>query len=81
MSPKKNHEGSRYKKGSLNVISGGFASGGETSISREVYVSQILETSTVGKRFREKDGVVISFLEEELGHVTTPHEDALVITA
>lgn len=80
MSPKRSHEGSRVKKGTLNVISGGFSSRGETSIAREVCASQILGTAKAGKRPKEEEGVVISFSEEEMGNVTSPHEDTLVIT-
>lgn len=68
------------KKGTLSVISGGIASGGETSSAQEVYATQILGTAKAGKRPRTEDEITISFSEEEMGHVTYPHEDVLVIT-
>lgn len=34
-----------------------------------------------GKRPKEEGEVVISFSKEKMGHVTSHHEDALVITA
>lgn len=64
----------------LNVISGGFASGGETSVAREVYTSEISGTARAGKRPKKEGKVVISFLEVEMKHATFPHEYALVIT-
>lgn len=72
----------RAKKGTLKVISGGFASRGETSNAREleVYIAQISGTVKAGKRPRVENEVVISFSEDEIGHVTCPHEDALVVT-
>lgn len=40
VSPRKAQENEIAKKGTLNAISGGFASGGETSAATEVYASQ-----------------------------------------
>lgn len=81
MSPKRGHEGTRAKKGILNVIRGGLASEGETSDAQDVYTYQILGTAQAGKRPREDGEVVISFLKDEMEHVTCPHEDAIVIIA
>lgn len=68
------------KKGTLNVISGGFASGGEISRAREVYGAQISMTAKAGKHTRLEDEVVISFSKNEMRHVTCPHKYALVVT-
>lgn len=65
----------RVKKGTLNIISGVFASEGETSGA-----TQTSGTTLVGKFSREEGEVVISFSEVEMGHISFPHEDALVIT-
>lgn len=51
-SPHRGQETTRVKKMTLNVISGGFASGGETSDAPEAYASQISGTALEGKRPR-----------------------------
>lgn len=60
----------RVMKGTVNVISGGFISGGETSDAREVYASQISETAITVKHPRKEIEVVISFSELETEYVT-----------
>lgn len=60
----------RVMKGTVNVISGGFISGGETSDAREVYTSQISETAITVKHPRKEIEVVISFSELETEYVT-----------
>lgn len=80
VSPRRGHEGSRTKKGTFNVISGSFSFRWETSTTCEVYTSQISGTTRAWKRPTEENGSVISISEEKMGHVTSPHEDALVIT-
>lgn len=53
-SPRKGHEQTRANKGTLNVISGGFASGGEMSGAHEVYTSQISGAYLAGNRPTEE---------------------------
>lgn len=70
----------RAKKGTLNVISEGFASIGETGGAREVYANTDLGIR-LGKEApygRRRGGYLL--LRGRYGHVTCPHEDTLVIT-
>lgn len=52
VSPRTGKEYIRAKKGTLNVINGGFVVEGERSNAREVYASQISKTALVGKKGR-----------------------------
>lgn len=66
------------KKDTLNMISGGFVSEGETNGAREVYIASISTKVPLGKRLRPDESVAISLSNEK--HVTSAHDDALVIT-
>lgn len=79
--PRRGQEQTRANKGTLNVISGGFAVGGETSGAREVYALQISGNALTGKRPTEQREVIISFSKCEMKHVTCPQEDTFVIAA
>lgn len=59
MVPRRRQELTRAKKGTIIVISGGFASGRETRGAREVYSSQFSEIALAGKHTRKEDEVVI----------------------
>ena len=65
------------------VISGGFASGGETSASREIYSTALGTKTVLGKRKHTttRETPPISFDSTDLAQVATPHDDALVVTA
>lgn len=69
-----------YKKRTINVISGGFTSRGERSGVMEVYATNIPTGVMLRKRPRPMETNTISFSDEDLGHVASPHKDALVIT-
>lgn len=68
------------KRGTINVLSGSFASGGETGGAREVYIASIPTRVKLGKRPQTVESNAMSFSDEYLMHVASPHEDALVIT-
>lgn len=70
-----------YKRGTINVISGGFVSGGETNRVKEVYATSISMEATLGKRPCPNESITISFSDEDMEHVTKPHDDVLVITS
>ena len=74
---------SKAKGKTLHMIAGGFASGGETATSREVYSAQPPPRTILGKRrYPNPDiSIPISFDDRDLSHLITPHDDALVITA
>ena len=65
------------------MISGGFASGGETSASREVYSAALGTKTALGKRkyATTRETPPISFDGTDLARISTPHDDALVVTA
>lgn len=63
------------------VISGGFLSGEETNGSREVYATKISTKATLEKRIRPNQTITICFSNEDMEHVTSPHDDALAINA
>lgn len=69
------------KRGTIIVISGGFASGREKSDTGEVYAMNIHVKVVLGKRPRLIESDVISFFDEDLGHVVNPYEDTMVITS
>lgn len=79
-SPRREQNMIKVNKGTLNVISGSFTLGGETSNAKEVYASQISGTIVAGKCPREVGEVVISFSDSKMKHVTFPHDDVLMIT-
>lgn len=64
----------------INLIAGGFRAGGERRHAREVYAKQISTVAQLGKRLSPKEDIVISFTEDDLSHVTTQHNEAMVIT-
>lgn len=46
----------------------------------DVYVPNISTEVTLGKRPRPTESVTTPFSDEDIEHVTNPHDDALVIT-
>ena len=65
------------------MIAGGFAAGGDSITKREVYSARLSTETILGKRRYTKldRTTVISFDDRDLSRITTPQEDALVITA
>ena len=65
------------------MIAGGLAAGGETTAAREAYSTRLDTETVLGKRrYQELDKTIpICFDDEDLSQITSPHDDALVITA
>lgn len=68
------------KRWSINVISGGFASRRKTSGAREVYAMNMPMGVVLGTRPQLAESDFISLSDEDLGHISSPHEDTLIIT-
>ncbi|XP_059436813.1 uncharacterized protein LOC132169882 [Corylus avellana] len=70
--------------GEIRTISGGLASGGESSSARKVYVKQarMEEIFALEKpsKIQKRESSVLTFSEEDAKEVSMPHDDALVIT-
>lgn len=68
------------RKAGHQFDSGGFRVGGEGSNAREVNDTPITTAAQLGQRPCPEVDIVISFTEDDMAHVTTLHNDALVIT-
>ncbi|KAK3005410.1 hypothetical protein RJ639_016400 [Escallonia herrerae] len=67
--------------GTINTISGGLASGGSSGKSRKSYAREVYITSqNPSKKQKTVPVPTISFSNEDLKDVKTPHDDPLVIT-
>lgn len=53
---------------------------GEQSGDQKVYIIQLSTTIQVGKIPSPLEDMIISFFEEDMTHVTTIHDDTIVIT-
>jgi len=61
--------------GDFNIIAGGFARGGQTSLARKRYVRSIMTTTKIERPKKVPDNM---FLSEDLKGVV-PHEDDLIV--
>ncbi|KAK3011492.1 hypothetical protein RJ639_012497 [Escallonia herrerae] len=67
--------------GTINTISGGIAAGGSSRRGRKAYTREVCITSqSLSKKQKTTSVPTISFSEDEIGDIKTPHDDPLVVT-
>ncbi|KAK2998712.1 hypothetical protein RJ639_022649 [Escallonia herrerae] len=67
--------------GIINTISGGLVAGGSSGKSRKAYAREVCITSqNPSKKQKTASVPAISFFDEDLKDVKTPHDDQLVVT-
>ncbi|KAK2998988.1 hypothetical protein RJ639_024406 [Escallonia herrerae] len=67
--------------GTINTISGGIAAGGSSRRGRKAYTREVCITSqSLSKKQKTTLVPTISFSEDEIGDIKTPHDDPLVVT-
>ncbi|KAK3007558.1 hypothetical protein RJ639_014563 [Escallonia herrerae] len=67
--------------GTINTISGGIAAGGSFGRGHKAYTREVCITSqSLSKKQKTTLVPTISFLEDEIGDIKTPHDDPLVVT-
>ncbi|KAK3032369.1 hypothetical protein RJ639_037087 [Escallonia herrerae] len=67
--------------GTINTISRGIAAGGSSRRGRKAYTREVCITSqSLSKKQKTTLVPTISFSEDEIGDIKTPHDDPLVVT-
>ncbi|KAK3008498.1 hypothetical protein RJ639_014896 [Escallonia herrerae] len=67
--------------GTINTISGGIAAGGSSRRGCKAYTREVCITSqSLSKKQKTTLVPTISFSEDEIGDIKTPHDDPLVVT-
>ncbi|KAK3001180.1 hypothetical protein RJ639_020854 [Escallonia herrerae] len=77
----KGREERQENAGTINTISGGIAAGGSSRRGRKAYTREVCITSqSLSKKQKMTLVPTISFSEDEIGDIKTPHDDPLVVT-
>ncbi|KAK3017386.1 hypothetical protein RJ639_006321 [Escallonia herrerae] len=67
--------------GTINTISRGIAAGGSSGRGLKAYTREVCKTSqSLSKKQKTTLVPIISFSEDEIGDIKTPHDDSLVVT-
>ncbi|XP_077222039.1 uncharacterized protein LOC143855870 [Tasmannia lanceolata] len=68
--------------GKINIITGGPAAGGPTTVGQRAYAERVLSLEIPSKRARTdplQEDQIITFSSEDLNGLQVPHDDALVV--